>query len=83
MTVAATVFRGCPVKITRRAQETILEELFKTKQNLKKNGETKIYNTVSRGHGTGHQLQSLVPTVEHGGGSIMVLGCFAISGPGL
>lgn len=36
MTVAATVFSGCPVKITRRAQETILKELFKTKQNFKK-----------------------------------------------
>lgn len=47
MTVAATVFRGCPVKITRRAQETILEELFKTKQNRKP--EKQKYTALFRG----------------------------------
>jgi transposase len=32
--------------------------------------------------GTAHQHQNLIPTVKHGGGSIMVCGCFAASGPG-
>uniref|UniRef100_A0A8C5WC64 Uncharacterized protein n=1 Tax=Leptobrachium leishanense TaxID=445787 RepID=A0A8C5WC64_9ANUR len=32
--------------------------------------------------GTAHQHQNLIPSVKHGGGSIMVWGCFAASGPG-
>nr|ACM08864.1 Transposable element Tcb1 transposase [Salmo salar] len=32
--------------------------------------------------GTAHQHQNLIPTVKYGGGSIMVWGCFAASGPG-
>uniref|UniRef100_A0A8C5WBS8 Tc1-like transposase DDE domain-containing protein n=1 Tax=Leptobrachium leishanense TaxID=445787 RepID=A0A8C5WBS8_9ANUR len=31
---------------------------------------------------TAHQHQNLIPNVKHGGGSIMVWGCFAASGPG-
>ena len=31
--------------------------------------------------GTSHQHQNLIPTVKYGGGSIMVWGCFAASGP--
>uniref|UniRef100_T1E4C8 Transposase n=1 Tax=Crotalus horridus TaxID=35024 RepID=T1E4C8_CROHD len=37
---------------------------------------------VWRKKGTAHQHQNLIPTVKHGGGSIMVWGCFAASGPG-
>jgi hypothetical protein len=29
-----------------------------------------------------HKHQNLIPTVKYGGGSIMVWGCFAASGPG-
>jgi hypothetical protein len=36
-----------------------------------------------RKKGTAHQHQNLLPTVKYGGGSIMVWGCFAASGPGL
>ena len=32
--------------------------------------------------GTAHQHQNLIPTVKYGGGSLMVCGCFAASGPG-
>ena len=32
--------------------------------------------------GTEHQHQNLIQTVKYGGGSIMVWGCFAVSGPG-
>ena len=32
--------------------------------------------------GTAHQHQNLIPTVNYGGGSIVVWGCFASSGPG-
>jgi hypothetical protein len=32
--------------------------------------------------GTSHQHQNLIPTVKYGGGSTMVQGCFAASGPG-
>ena len=32
--------------------------------------------------GTAHQLQNFIPNVKYGGGSIMVCGCFAASGPG-
>uniref|UniRef100_A0A8C5LS31 Uncharacterized protein n=1 Tax=Leptobrachium leishanense TaxID=445787 RepID=A0A8C5LS31_9ANUR len=58
-------------------------------QNILWAGETKIElfgkNTqhyVWRKKGTAHQYQNLIPTVKHGGGSIMVWGCFAASGPG-
>ena len=37
---------------------------------------------VWRKKGTAHQHQNLIPTVNYGGGSIMVWGCFAASGPG-
>ena len=37
---------------------------------------------VWRKNGTAHQHQNLIPTVKYGGGSIMVWGCFAASGPG-
>ena len=32
--------------------------------------------------GTAHQHQNLIPNVNYGGGTIMVWGCFAASGPG-
>uniref|UniRef100_A0A8C5PHZ7 Transposase n=1 Tax=Leptobrachium leishanense TaxID=445787 RepID=A0A8C5PHZ7_9ANUR len=58
-------------------------------QNILWTDETKIElfgkNTqhyVWRKKGTAHQHQNLIPTVKHGGGSIMVWGCFAASGPG-
>uniref|UniRef100_A0A8C5R032 Transposase n=1 Tax=Leptobrachium leishanense TaxID=445787 RepID=A0A8C5R032_9ANUR len=58
-------------------------------QNILSTDETKIElfgkNTqhyVWRKKGTAHQHQNLIPTVKHGGGSIMVWGCFAASGPG-
>lgn len=37
---------------------------------------------VWRKSGTAHQHQNIIPTVKYGGGSIMVWGCFAASGPG-
>lgn len=37
---------------------------------------------VWRKNGRAHQHQNLIPTVKYGGGSIMVWGCFAASGPG-
>ena len=37
---------------------------------------------VWRKKGTAHQHQNLIPTVKYGGGSIMVWGYFAASGPG-
>ena len=41
------------------------------------------HNTMCGGKkGTAHQHQNLIPTVNYGGGSIMVWGCFAASGPG-
>nr|AAW25703.1 SJCHGC03999 protein [Schistosoma japonicum] len=40
------------------------------------------HDTVWRKKGTSHQHQNLIPTVKYGGGSIMVWGCFAASGPG-
>ena len=36
---------------------------------------------VWRKKGTAHQHQNLIPTVKYGGGSSMVWGCFAASGP--
>uniref|UniRef100_A0A3B3R2T1 Tc1-like transposase DDE domain-containing protein n=1 Tax=Paramormyrops kingsleyae TaxID=1676925 RepID=A0A3B3R2T1_9TELE len=58
-------------------------------QNIQWTDETKIElfgkNTqhyVWRKKGSAHQHQDLIPTVKHGGGSIMVWGCFAASGPG-
>jgi hypothetical protein len=37
---------------------------------------------VWRKKGTAHQHKNLIPTVKSGGGSLMVWGCFAASGPG-
>lgn len=58
-------------------------------QNILWTDETKVElfgrNTqhhVWRKNGTAHQHQHLIPTVKHGGGCIMVWGCFAASGPG-
>ena len=58
-------------------------------QNILWTDETKIElfgrNTqhyVWRKNGTAHQHQNIIPTVKYGGGSIMVWGCFAASGPG-
>ena len=58
-------------------------------QNILWTDETKVVlfgrNTqhyVWRKKGTAHQHQNLISTVKHGGGSIMVWGCFTASGPG-
>jgi hypothetical protein len=58
-------------------------------QNILWTDETKVVlfgrNTqqyVWRKKGTAHQHQNLIPNVKYGGGSIMVWGCFAASGPG-
>ncbi len=51
--------------------------------------ETKIYlfglnskRYVWRKPGTAHHLSNTVPTVKHGGGSIMLWGCFSAAGTG-
>ena len=58
-------------------------------QNIMWTDETTVelfrWNTqhyVWRKKGTAHQHKNLIPTVKYGGGSIMVWGCFATSGPG-
>ena len=42
----------------------------------------KVERYVWRKKGTAHQHQNLITTVKHGGGGIMVCGCFAASLPG-
>ena len=37
---------------------------------------------VEKKKGTAHHHQNLIPTVNYGGRSVMVWGCFAASGPG-
>lgn len=37
---------------------------------------------IWRKSNTAFQKKNIIPTVKHGGGSVMVLGCFAASGPG-
>ena len=71
--------------------------LKNTKNRFRDNFNNKrLYRTISVGpshvfqrdissnlreKGTAHQHQNLIPTVKYGGGSIMVWGCFAASGP--
>ena len=42
----------------------------------------KTQHYVCRKKRTAHQHKNLIQTVKYGGGSIMVWGCFAASGPG-
>ena len=37
---------------------------------------------IWRKSNTAFQKKNIIPTVKHGGGSVMVWGCFAASGPG-
>ena len=58
-------------------------------QNILWTDETKVellegtHNTMCQEKkGPAHQHQNLISTVKYGGGSIMLWGCFAASGPG-
>ncbi len=77
---------GRPTKITPRAQQRLIQDFW---ANILWTDETKVElfgRCVSRyiRHkiNTAFQKKKIIPTFKHGGGSVMVWGCFAASGPG-
>ncbi|KAF7642649.1 hypothetical protein LDENG_00253840 [Lucifuga dentata] len=51
-------------------------------ENILWTDETKVELFGRRKTNTAFQKKNIIPTVKHGGGSVMAWGCFAASGPG-
>ncbi|KAK3535322.1 hypothetical protein QTP70_007932 [Hemibagrus guttatus] len=79
---------GRPTKITPRAQRQLIQEVTKDPQQHPKNCRPHLPQLRSVSHyvwrksNTAFQKKNITPTVKYGGGSVMVWGCFAASGPG-
>ncbi|KAK3506932.1 hypothetical protein QTP70_031222, partial [Hemibagrus guttatus] len=79
---------GRPTKITPRAQRQLIQEATKDPQQHPKNCRPHLPQLRSVSHyvwqksNTAFQKKNITPTVKYGGGSVMVWGCSAASGPG-
>ncbi|KAK3509142.1 hypothetical protein QTP70_020254, partial [Hemibagrus guttatus] len=72
---------GRPTKIIPRAQRQLIQEVTKDPTTTSKELQASIAS-VKRKSNTAFQKKNIIPTVKYGGGSVMVWGCFAASGPG-
>ncbi|KAK3538860.1 hypothetical protein QTP86_018780, partial [Hemibagrus guttatus] len=64
---------GRPTKITPRAQRQLIQEVTKDPTTTSKELQASPASVKKK---------TIIPTVKYGGGSVMVWGCFAASGPG-
>ncbi|KAK3550665.1 hypothetical protein QTP70_002365 [Hemibagrus guttatus] len=79
---------GRPTKITPRVQRKLIQEVTKDPTTTSKELQPHLPQLRSVSHyvwrksNTAFQKKNIIPTVKYGGGSVMVWGCFAASGPG-
>ncbi|KAK3542958.1 hypothetical protein QTP70_007913 [Hemibagrus guttatus] len=79
---------GQSTKITPRAQRQLIQEVTKQPTTTSKELQASLASVkvcvhyVWRKSNTTFQKKNIIPTVKYGGGSVMVWGCFAASGPG-
>ncbi|KAK3571142.1 hypothetical protein QTP86_003094 [Hemibagrus guttatus] len=64
---------GRPTKITPRVQRQLIQEVTKDPTTTSKELQASLASVKKK---------NIIPTVKYGGGSVMVWGCFAASGPG-
>ncbi|KAK3554272.1 hypothetical protein QTP70_020132, partial [Hemibagrus guttatus] len=76
---------GRPIKITPRVQRQLIQEVTKDPTTTSKELQASLAS-VKRTNWSAQQLgerkRNIIPIVKYGGGSVMVWGCFAASGPG-
>ncbi|KAK3512233.1 hypothetical protein QTP70_001094 [Hemibagrus guttatus] len=72
---------GRPTKITPRVQRQLIQEVTKDLTTTSKELQASLASVKHKSN-TAFQKKNIIPTVKYGGGSLMVWGCFAASGPG-
>ncbi len=72
---------GRPTKITPRAQRQLIQEVTKDPTTTSKELQASLASVKVSVHDSTIR-KHIIPTVKYGGGSVMVWGCFAASGPG-
>ncbi len=68
---------GWPTKITPRAQRRLIQEVIKEPRTISKELQASLASIKVSVHDSTIS-QPIISTVKHGGGSVMVWGCFAV-----